>query len=121
MRREHGASVCWLPPQKTKGVYRSSSITWDSSRWRLFLVRRRRRFLPFKLGHELPIILAAVPDTFSFPQNPQRHAIVRLPQHLLEGGEISILPEQSQTSIGSIENMVRITSHQRSRTSRHSG
>ena len=54
-------------------------------------------------------------------EDPQRHTLEGLGEHLLEGGEIGLLLEQSQPSIGSIEHMVRITTHDGASTPRHGG
>ena len=54
-------------------------------------------------------------------QHAQRDAGMSLGQHLLKGREIGILLEQPQPTIGSIEHMIRVTTHQRPGTPWHDG
>ena len=52
-------------------------------------------------------------------EDSQRNSLVGFFDHPLEGGEVGRLFEQPQPAIGSIEHMVRITTHDGSSTARH--
>ena len=59
------------------------------------------------------------PVPFNSSQDPQRQSRLRFNQGLFEGAEIRLFLEESQTSVGAIEHVVRQSADNRPCASRH--